>query len=524
MFDHRRCARALLAVLGGLLLTSCADETRPKMVVWFRVQQEIYRPDYLVVSFVMPDGSSGKGIRVPYRGELNREGPVLGSLELDMEGAAEGDRLLIAWGIRGSTTVSGGRVRIRWTPGARPDVTMTMGCWRDVGGEPTALGGFSVAPPSGACPGMPPATVGAPADGGAPGGVTPPAPTPQAPDAGAPAPPDAGPPPAGYPPAGPPPPDPPVDPPAQPPGPTPAPPPASGPPPAPPPAPAPPPMPEPPLAPPPMPEPPPAPPPMPEPPPPPAPPPAPPAPPPAPPAPAPAPPPRPEPRPGPPPAGTDLLGGMVLYFKLDDGVGQTTARDSSGNGNTGTLESLDARRAWVDGKFATGIDTAAQGWVAVKESASVNGITDGFGFSAWILRRGNGTILARRSVGAFGFLYRFFVQDGKPGLQINSSNGARVDLLGSRGIPANRWVHVAATFDRQNARLFLNGAEVGAQQYGLNIGPENSPIEIGAAQDETLVGAGDRFDGIIDEVSIFNRALSTADVRALSDNFVPPLP
>jgi hypothetical protein len=201
-----------------------------------------------------------------------------------------------------------------------------------------------------------------------------------------------------------------------------------------------------------------------------------------------------------------------------------TAQDASGNGNTGSLQLLDAQRAWVAGRFGTAIDIAGQGWVAILESASLNSIAEGFGFSAFIKRTGSGTILARRSVGANGFLYRFFVVDGKLGLQINSTNGARVNLVSDRTIPAGDWVHVAATYDLQRARLFLGGIEIASEIYSLNIGPENSPLNVGASQDATLVGADDRFAGEIDELSVYNRPLSEPDVRALADGFVPPLP
>ena len=155
---------------------------------------------------------------------------------------------------------------------------------------------------------------------------------------------------------------------------------------------------------------------------------------------------------------------------------------------------------------------------------SLNGVSEGFAFSAWIRRTGNGTILARRSVGANGFLYRLLLVDGKLGVQINSSNGARADLVAAANVPVGEYVHVAATYDLTSVRLFLDGDNVGIQGYGLRIGPENSPLNVGASQDATLVGADDRFAGEIDELTIFNRPLSEQEVRALADGFVPPLP
>ena len=146
---------------------------------------------------------------------------MLGSLDVDMEDAPGGKRTLVVWGVRASTTVSGARAEVQWSAGYRRDVTVTLGCWRDVQEAPSALAGYAVAPPSAACPGPGTSGVAAasppdaardstgPADAGTPpvpaAPPAPPAPTPPAPSAPpAPPPPDAAAPerPAAMPPAG----------------------------------------------------------------------------------------------------------------------------------------------------------------------------------------------------------------------------------------------------------------------------------------------------------------------------------
>jgi hypothetical protein len=223
------------------------------------------------------------------------------------------------------------------------------------------------------------------------------------------------------------------------------------------------------------------------------------------------------------PPGADLGRGLVAYLRLDDGAGSAAARDSSGNGNTGSLVQLDPLAAWVGGHLGTALDIAGRGWVAIPESVTVDSVTDGFTISAWVSRTGDGTIASRRAVGANGFLYRFFITGGQLGLQINSSNGAHADFVGTAAsVPTGRFVHVAAVYDKVTARVFLSGTAVGEQGYALAIGPENSPLLIGAREDATLVNADDRLAGQIDEVAIYNRALSGAEVQGLADGFLPP--
>src|SRR3982751_5659914 len=81
---------------------------------------------------------------------------------------------------------------------------------------------------------------------------------------------------------------------------------------------------------------------------------------------------------------TGLLDNLVGYWRLDDGAGGTTAFDSSGRGNEGTLHNLDTTSAWIPGRAAGAPPVAHTGWVQVAASPSINAITDHFTVSAWV--------------------------------------------------------------------------------------------------------------------------------------------
>jgi hypothetical protein len=78
-------------------------------------------------------------------------------------------------------------------------------------------------------------------------------------------------------------------------------------------------------------------------------------------------------------------------------------------------------------------------------------------------------------------------------------------------IPINEWTHVAGTWDGATMKLFINGVQ---QTETLAVTP---PINSGAGP--TLIGRlGDNiyhFAGLVDEVEIFNRALSAQEIIAL---------
>lgn len=85
-------------------------------------------------------------------------------------------------------------------------------------------------------------------------------------------------------------------------------------------------------------------------------------------------------------------------------------------------------------------------------------------------------------------------------------------------IPANQWSHVAVTFDQPSgeARLYVNGQTVAAASLG-SFTPETSvPLQIGRRPTGSFDGGGGLvFNGRIDEVSIYSRALSAPEIQTI---------
>lgn len=95
------------------------------------------------------------------------------------------------------------------------------------------------------------------------------------------------------------------------------------------------------------------------------------------------------------------------------------------------------------------------------------------------------------------------------GLAFNNSDGEGLSGTG-RDVSLNTWVHLALTFDGTEVRTYMNGQLVGTQSG--QIGPPNTAA--------FLIGAmGDcaRFFGLLDEVSLYNRALSADEIQAIVD-------
>ena len=75
-------------------------------------------------------------------------------------------------------------------------------------------------------------------------------------------------------------------------------------------------------------------------------------------------------------------------------------------------------------------------------------------------------------------------------------------------LPLNQWTHLVSTYDGQYQRLYVNGVEVAKSAQTSLIQQSSGVLRIGG---NSLWG--EYFQGYIDEVRIYNRALTAAEVN-----------
>ena len=209
--------------------------------------------------------------------------------------------------------------------------------------------------------------------------------------------------------------------------------------------------------------------------------------------------------------------GLVGLWHFDEGAG-TTAGDSSGNNNNGTL--ID-NPDWVDGKIGKALEfNGSTNYVEINDSDSLDGF-DEITIEAWVK-----PILGQRGAVVSRYLYdynipineRVYELTVEPGGTIEfalSSDGSSATWLESNNtVQDNEWNHIAAVSDGNTMRIYINGeqdpntkaapASLHSSSYNLQIGTwEYSPN-----QRDTY------FNGVIDEVKIYNRALSAEEIKA----------
>jgi hypothetical protein len=103
-------------------------------------------------------------------------------------------------------------------------------------------------------------------------------------------------------------------------------------------------------------------------------------------------------------------------------------------------------------------------------------------------------------------------------VEVNRDSGtigfARYDSYPSSGgakLPVGVWTHVAVTFDGTTARFYLDGTETGSGGFSFGFDTE-SALHFGSDDPN----GGNAFNGALDEVRLYDKALSAAEIKALA--------
>ena len=216
--------------------------------------------------------------------------------------------------------------------------------------------------------------------------------------------------------------------------------------------------------------------------------------------------------------------GLVGAWGFNENAG-TVAADASGNGRTATIR----QAIWVaGGKY--GASLAFDGindWVTVTDHASLR-LTAGVTVEAWVkpgTMNGWETVVMKER-GAAAHAYALYAHDGGacPRRHRSISQRARWPayhrtLRGPATLPPGVWSHLAMTYDGATLRLFVNGSKVASRAQSGPIDAGAGALRIGGNNSWT----GEFFQGKIDEVRIYNRALSQPEIETDMNTPIPYL-
>jgi len=198
-------------------------------------------------------------------------------------------------------------------------------------------------------------------------------------------------------------------------------------------------------------------------------------------------------------------------YAFDEGSG-TTTRDSSGNGNTGTLVNSPA---WTSGKYGSALGFGTSSYVTIPNSSTLNisGTAFSVSFFANITNAGGDQVLIDKPWDSTSYPVPYY----QYGVEFGSSSGTFDLFLGdaSGGVhkhsmagPLGVWTHIAFTFDGSTVKGYVNGSLALSVADSFSMVARGNPLRIGL--DHT---GGQPTLGKLDNIRVYARTLSQTDVE-----------
>jgi len=212
--------------------------------------------------------------------------------------------------------------------------------------------------------------------------------------------------------------------------------------------------------------------------------------------------------------------GLVAYYALENDV-----LDGSGNGNDGTIVGAPT---YVEGPADYGTAMEFHGLVGVYgggdyidcgNDASLD-ITGPISIALWIKPgaddpEGQGTETAPMAKAMSGVGWSWQVRYGwgspQPYMAFTFNSSPRAWAYVGRNLERDEWCHIACSHDGTTLKCYLNGEQTDSTPMG-QIASSEAPVLIGSD------GWGCDWIGAIDEVAIYNRALSDSEIMYLAGN------
>ena len=212
----------------------------------------------------------------------------------------------------------------------------------------------------------------------------------------------------------------------------------------------------------------------------------------------------------------DLSQGFLAYYPLDG-----DAADLSGNGQTGEISGPTS----VQNRFA--IPNAALHFDGVDDFVNCGDVLNAlraFTIAAWVKVDGNAAIdwngfISEGSTGCAAGDWMFYLRGNEGGFGTSSTwlSGDIIDTRDYFDIPVGSWHHVAQTFDGRSVYQYVDGEYVNTTyvpRSGDGIG-NASPLILGRTPHSCDAAETFYFQGDIDELRIYGRALTAAEIQYL---------
>jgi hypothetical protein len=198
---------------------------------------------------------------------------------------------------------------------------------------------------------------------------------------------------------------------------------------------------------------------------------------------------------------------LVGWWRLDEGSG-TIITDTSGAGHDGFF--AEGTPEWVVGKFGSALKFDGNNKVEIPDHPDFH-MTDAVSIALWAKPEDSQPEYAKFFCKQKSGEYPYGIQYNSSGTSIRATVNASA-RFDSSSTPhfADEWAHLCMTYDGSAVILYKDGEEVGRIGASGELQQNDLSLSIGGR-----LGSGQNFNGIIDDVYLFNHALTLDEILAL---------
>ena len=204
---------------------------------------------------------------------------------------------------------------------------------------------------------------------------------------------------------------------------------------------------------------------------------------------------------------------IVGLWLFDEKEGDT-AKDASGNGHDGQIG---GQVKWVSGQFGSALEFPGVNlqWVTIPPEDSLN--LEHWTITAWIKTEDQGRswqgILAKATWPPETRNYNLgLIANTQVPRNTFTSGNSESSVAGKSSLSDGDWHHVAATYDQEIWRVYVDGNLEGEKVFSSKPDRGDFPLVIGGLR---VASAAEAYKGIIDDVGLFNKAATENDINAI---------
>lgn len=210
--------------------------------------------------------------------------------------------------------------------------------------------------------------------------------------------------------------------------------------------------------------------------------------------------------------------GLIAYYPFSG-----NANDASGKNNNGTVNGVSLTTDRFGNANNAYLFNGISAFIYIPNSTSLQspGTTNSITQTAWVYLNGmstigspDGPITMKSDSRDNGFMYRMLISNNSSSLVASYIDWDH-PAGASYSFELHKWYFLVTTYDGTVGKCYVNGILIGSTTLDLTIPTDNLPLIIG--QDSP--GAFEYFNGIIDEVRIYNRVLTQSEIDTLANDF-----